>query len=284
MRHILALEVLLSLLLFNMVLMAGYFALRHLRRPRAKRPSPLPLHSSTSSMTGIKPLPRSPNPSTHLLQSWPASPKPSVARPSSPTPRPITPMRDTHRGSALRRAATPEEDHMASVEASPSGSTLLLRQLPSTVPGLLDEELAPPTSRSRSDRNHLVLPAGSAPAGKKSARRMSIPRSALGSSTDAMSEAVGSGSGYPAVSDFLSRLQTTYPQQEVAQYKAAFSAEGIFVLDELRGVTAPDLRTKIKNMTTSHAEFIVRAIKHELDWIDADRQRGGMGFRMVLSS
>ena len=151
---------------------------------------------------------------------------------------------------------------------------------------LLDEELGPSSSSSTSryaNPNGVPLP------GKKSARQMSIPRSAWGGSsgtapTDVLSASGTNASGaYPTVSNYLSRLQAT-SRRELTQYTSGLTAQGWTTLDSLRGITSSELRDAVRGMTTTDSEFLARSVQQELDWIDADRVRGGMGFRMVLSS
>jgi hypothetical protein len=153
---------------------------------------------------------------------------------------------------------------------------------------ILNEELGPVASSS-TGRSAYANPNGITLPGKKSARQMSIPRSAFGGSSgtapiDMLSMSGTNTSGtYPTVSNFLSRLQST-SRRDLTHYTSGFTAQGWTTLDSLRGVKSTDLRDAIRGMSSTDAEFLARSIRQELDWIDADRVRGGMGFRMVLSS
>lgn len=285
MQHMLALEVLISLLLFTMVLIAAFFALRYLPLFRRTRPAhAVTLPSASQSVVSLKPLPKSPLPTPARAGDWSASPRPSVLAISATgsSSRPITPFRpDSPTRPLYGHAPTSSSGSSPLTELSPLGSNIPLRVAQGQTAMLLDDELQPVRSTAEAERARFVSP--SAPPGKKSARRLSVPRSAWGTTTDGAS-AIGSGAGYPSMSDFLSRLQHTYPKYEVQQYAASFGAHGIQSLDDLRGITSARLRSMVKTMTQDHAEFLARSINAELEWTDTDRERGGMGFRMVLSS
>ncbi|EJD41395.1 hypothetical protein AURDEDRAFT_186560 [Auricularia subglabra TFB-10046 SS5] len=286
MQHMLALEVLISLLLFTMVLIAAFFALRYLPLFRRGRPAhAVTLHSADQSTVSLKPLPKSPLPTPIRAGHWRESPRPSVLAISatSNSSRPITPLRaDSPTRPTYGPGPTSSRSSSPLTELSPSGSNIPLRVAQGQHVMLLDEELQPARSSAEAERARYAPPS-SAPPGKKSARRLSVPRSAWGTTTDGAS-AIGSGAGYTSVSDFLNRLQHTYPKYEVSQYAGSFGAHGIHGLDDLRGITSARLRSMIKTMPQDHADFLARSINAELEWTDADRERGGLGFRMVLTS
>ena len=318
MQHVLALEVLIALLLFAIVVAAGAFGIRVHNRRLAKHGSfkrlqsspsgeafvQLPLHVQphASSSQTVSPYSASPftSPSLHpgtvsFAKNLPKTP-PSAA---SGEPRFVDSSQATistpSTSSLARPSHTPREEFVLASVPTPltasippeytSGRTSSVPQEHRPAPlkpaydtaSLLDEELAPASRADGPSRP----PRGGASPSKKNARHVSVPRSAWGTTTaDGTSV---SGQIYPSVSSYLARLQST-SRREFVQYTSALVAHGWGLLDELRGVTAVELRAAVRGMSSTDAEFLARSIKQELDWIDADRARGGMGFRMVLSS
>lgn len=244
MRHIFALEVLLSLLLFNIVLLGAYLTLRYLWHARRRNHALLPSSNTTSppvngSSKGVTERSRTP-------------------RASDTTQTAISGTLESS------QPATPPS-RVRTFAVNSSKTTLPARGAQSSDVGVLDSELT----------SHPIPTVSQV-------RRSSFPRSAWGASTDAQS-AADPMSGYPRLSSFLNRLQHTYPQQDLVVCKASFTAQDLLLpLDELRGTTAGSLRAK--GMPSAQADFLARAIVQELEWIESDRDGGGNGFRMVLNA
>ncbi|KAH7101010.1 hypothetical protein BKA62DRAFT_203186 [Auriculariales sp. MPI-PUGE-AT-0066] len=248
--------------------------------PSVGSKAPQPYHSESKNRNGSVVSIAASSASGRSTRDPFASPKGNTVPPLTPPPQPTT-----------IRTSTPPAYPISQLGHHGNSPPPLMPsplQPAQDATSILDDEFSPPSRRegSSSGRSPYANPHGTVLPGKKSTHRLSVPKSAWGSSSggDGASTSAANASGaYPTTMNYLSRLQST-SQREVTQYAQDMIASGWTTLDALRDVSSTELKSAVRGMSSTDAAFLVRNIKQEIDWIDADRVGGGMGFRMVLSS